>query len=221
LRREIDQLDGVRALAVVAVMTFHAFLTGWGYLGVDVFFVLSGLLITSVLLGEWESRGRVDLGRFWHRRILRLYPALITMLVLCSLVGSRLSLDGSWREWWDSVFVSATYVANLAILIDGTQFLGSLGPVWSLGVEMQFYLVWPFVLVWLLGRGISRRTLAIGVAVAAAVGLSLFWVLGPQARPGLAVAPTYFRPDSCSSAARWRWCSPCAAARCRAGPTGG
>jgi peptidoglycan/LPS O-acetylase OafA/YrhL len=195
-RGQIAQLDGVRALAVLAVMTFHAFLTGWGYLGVDVFFVLSGLLITSILVGEWEARDHVDLRRFWERRLLRLYPGLLTMLVLCSLVGSHLSLDGTWQNWWDSLFVSATYTANVAILVDGTQFLGALGPLWSLAVEMQFYLLWPFALVFLLRRRISRLALTIGVSVLSLVLLSEFWLLGPQARPELAVAPSYFRPDS-------------------------
>ncbi len=193
---QIDQLDGVRALAVLAVMTFHDFWTGWGYLGVDVFFVLSGLLITGVLVGEREQRGRVDLRRFYARRMLRLYPALAAMLVLTTPFAAQLSQDGSWRLWWGAVAVSATYTANLAILVDGTQWLGALGPMWSLAVEMQFYLVWPLLLTGLLGRSVDRRALAAGVAVLAAAALSLFWLLGTAARPGLAVAPSYFRPDA-------------------------
>lgn len=195
-RGQIDQLDGVRALAVVAVMTFHDFVFDWGYLGVDVFFVLSGLLITSVMVGEAERRGTVDLRRFWARRLLRLYPALIVLVVLCSVVGDRLSQDGSWRMWWEAVAVTVTYVPNLAILADGTQFLGALGPVWSLGVEMQFYIVWAVVLAFLLRRRIARGALAAATAIAAAAGLSLFWLLGTAPEPGLAVAPSYFRPDA-------------------------
>ncbi|WP_259316034.1 acyltransferase family protein [Capillimicrobium parvum] len=195
-RGQIDQLDGVRALAVVAVMTFHDFLTGWGYLGVDVFFVLSGLLITGVLVGEADRRGGIDLRRFWARRLLRLYPALIVLVLLCSLVGDRLSQDGSWTMWWEAVAVTVTYTADIAILADGTQFLGALGPVWSLAVEMQFYLVWAVVLAFLLHRRVARAVLAAGTAVAAAAGLSLFWVLGTAPDPGLAVAPSYFRPDA-------------------------
>lgn len=195
-RGQIDQLDGVRALAVVAVMTFHDFVFDWGYLGVDVFFVLSGLLITGVLVGEAERRGTVDLRRFWARRLLRLYPALLVLVVLCSFVGDRLSQDGSWGMWWEAVAATVTYVPNLAILADDSQFLGALGPVWSLGIEMQFYLVWAVVIAFLLRRRLARAALAAGTAVAAAAGLSLFWLLGTAPDPGLAVAPSYFRPDA-------------------------
>jgi peptidoglycan/LPS O-acetylase OafA/YrhL len=186
MRRQIDQLDGVRALAVLAVMGFHDFKVPAGFLGVDVFFVLSGMLITSILLSQFDRRGGIDLRAFYERRIRRLYPALLTMIVLLSPVGSWLSLDGSWRMWWDAVAVSATYTANIAILVDGQQYLGALGPMWSLAVEMQFYLLWPPLLAWLLT----------GTAAAALGCLSLFWLLDTANDPGLAVAATYFRPDS-------------------------
>lgn len=196
MRRQIDQLDGVRALAVLAVMGFHDFKVPAGYLGVDVFFVLSGMLITSILLGERDRRGSNDMGAFYARRARRLYPALAALLILCSPFGDRLSQDGSWNMWWDAVFVSATYTANLAILVDGTQFLGALGPLWSLAIEMQFYLLWPPLFVWLLARGASTRALTIGTAVVAAGCLSLFWLLPTGPDPGLAVAASYFRPDA-------------------------
>lgn len=194
MRRQIDQLDGVRALAVLAVMGFHDLKVPAGYLGVDVFFVLSGMLITTILLGERDRRGSNDLSGFYGRRLRRLYPALAALLILCSPFGNQLSQDGTWNSWWDSVFVSATYTANLGILVDGTQWLGALGPLWSVAVEMQFYLLWPPVLVWLLSRGVSRRALIGGTALVAVVCLSLFWI-GPTGRdPGLAVAPSYFQP---------------------------
>jgi peptidoglycan/LPS O-acetylase OafA/YrhL len=194
MRRQIDQLDGVRALAVLAVMGFHDLKVPAGYLGVDVFFVLSGMLITSILLGERDRYGRNDLPGFYRRRMRRLYPALAALLIVCSPFGNQLSQDGSWNQWWDSVFVSATYTANIAILVDGTQWLGALGPLWSVAVEMQFYLLWPPLLVWLLARGLPRRALIGGTAVVALACLSLFW-LGPTGRdPGLAVAPSYFQP---------------------------
>ena len=194
MRRQIDQLDGVRALAVLAVMGFHDLKVPAGYLGVDVFFVLSGLLITSILLSEHDRRGANDLPGFYGRRLRRLYPALAALLIVCSPLGSHLSQDGSWNAWWDSVFVSATYIANIAILVDGTQWLGALGPLWSLAVEMQFYLLWPPLLVIALRRGVARPLLIAVTAAIAVVCLSLFW-LGPTGRdPGLAVAPTYFQP---------------------------
>ena len=194
MRRQIDQLDGVRALAVLAVMGFHILKVPAGYLGVDVFFVLSGMLITSILLSERDKRGRNDLRGFYGRRLRRLYPALAALLILCSPFGNQLSQDGTWNQWWDTVFVSGTYIANLAILVDGTQWLGAMGPLWSVAVEMQFYLLWPPVLVWLLGRGVPRRALLGGTALVMLVCLSLFW-LGPTGRdPGLAVAPSCFQP---------------------------
>jgi peptidoglycan/LPS O-acetylase OafA/YrhL len=194
VRRQIDQLDGVRALAVLAVMGFHDLKVPAGYLGVDVFFVLSGMLITSILLAERDRRGVNDLPGFYSRRLRRLYPALAALLILCSPFGNELSQDGSWNSWWDSVFVSATYTANIAMLVDGTQWLGALGPLWSVAVEMQFYLLWPPLLVWLLHRRVPRRALIGGTAVLAVVCLSLFWI-GPTGRdPGLAVAPSYFQP---------------------------
>jgi peptidoglycan/LPS O-acetylase OafA/YrhL len=195
MRRQIAQLDGVRALAVLAVMGFHDLKVPAGYLGVDVFFVLSGLLITSILLGQSE-RGAISLAAFYERRLRRLYPALLAMLVLLSPLGSQLSQDGSWNHWWDAVAVSASYTANIAILVDGTQFLGALGPTWSLAVEMQFYLLWPPLLVAALGRGIDRRLLTAATAVLAVGCLSIFWLAPTGRDPDLAVAATYFRPDS-------------------------
>lgn len=194
--RQVDQLDGVRALAVLAVMAFHDFRSAAGYFGVDVFFVLSGMLITGILLGERETRGSIDLRRFYARRMLRLYPALLVMLVLTSPFGAQLSGDGTWGSWWTSVAVSGTYTANVAILVHGTQFLGALGPMWSLAVEMQYYLLWPPVLAWLLSRAVDRRALAAGVLAVAAACLALFWVLGTAPDPRLAVAPSYFRSDA-------------------------
>jgi peptidoglycan/LPS O-acetylase OafA/YrhL len=194
MRRQIPQLDGVRAVAVLVVMGFHDLKVPAGYLGVDVFFVLSGMLITSILLAERDKRGANDLRGFYARRFRRLYPALAALLILTSPFGRHLSQDGTWNQWWDSVFVAATYTSNIAILIDGTQWMGALGPLWSVAVEMQFYLLFPPLLVWLLGRGVSRTALLIGTAVLTVLCLSLFWIqpTGPDA--GLAVSASYFEP---------------------------
>jgi peptidoglycan/LPS O-acetylase OafA/YrhL len=196
VRRQIQQLDGVRALAVLAVMGFHDLKVPAGYLGVDVFFVLSGMLITTVLLGQFDRRGTIDLRAFYERRLRRLYPALLALLILLSPIGSWLSVDGTWQKWWDAVVVAASYTANIAMLVDGTQFLGALGPTWSLAVEMQFYLLWPPILVLLLRRRVAPETLLAGTAVVALIGLSLFWILPTGRDPGLAVAASYFRPDT-------------------------
>jgi peptidoglycan/LPS O-acetylase OafA/YrhL len=196
MRRQIQQLDGVRALAVLAVMGFHDLKVPAGFLGVDVFFVLSGMLITTILLGQFDRRGTIDLRAFYERRARRLYPALLALLILLSPIGSWLSVDGTWQKWWDSVFVAATYTANIAMLVDGTQFLGALGPTWSLAVEVQFYLLWPPLLYLLLRRRLPTRTLLSITAVLSLIGLSLFWILPTANDPLLAVAPSYFRPDT-------------------------
>jgi peptidoglycan/LPS O-acetylase OafA/YrhL len=196
MRRQIQQLDGVRALAVLAVMGFHTLKVPAGFLGVDVFFVLSGMLITTILLGQFDRRGSIDLRGFYERRLRRLYPALLALLILLSPIGSWLSVDGTWQKWWDAVIVAASYTANIAILVDGTQFLGALGPTWSLAIEMQFYLLWPPLLVFLLARRIPPHALLAATTVLALVCLSLFWILPTGRDPGLAVAATYFRPDS-------------------------
>jgi peptidoglycan/LPS O-acetylase OafA/YrhL len=196
MRRQIQQLDGVRALAVLAVMGFHDLKVPAGFLGVDVFFVLSGLLITTILLGQFDRRGAIDLRAFYERRLRRLYPALLALLVLLSPIGSWLSVDGTWQKWWDAVVVSASYTANIAILVDGTQFLGALGPLWSVAVEMQFYLLWPPLIVFLLSRRLRPQMLLAITAALALICLALFWVLPTGNDPGLAVSPSYFRPDT-------------------------
>jgi peptidoglycan/LPS O-acetylase OafA/YrhL len=105
-------LDGLRSLAVLVVVAFHANgLLGHGSLGVDVFFVLSGFLITSLLVAEWDRRGRVDLRRFYVKRFLRLAPALVVLcaaVVIIAVVSARRP-----REVAEGAVASALYVANL------------------------------------------------------------------------------------------------------------
>jgi peptidoglycan/LPS O-acetylase OafA/YrhL len=147
------ELDGIRAFAVLAVIAFHAGLkpaTG-GWLGVDIFFVLSGFLITTVLLREHDGTGRVRLRAFWIRRLLRLYPALLAMLVLGAFFFPTLGDGGTFVGYLRSAAASGLYVENLFWGLGGNE-LGRLGHTWSLAVEMQFYLVWPLLLASLLGR---------------------------------------------------------------------
>jgi peptidoglycan/LPS O-acetylase OafA/YrhL len=157
-------LDGVRALAVAAVLAFHggvARLPG-GFLGVDAFFVLSGFLITSLLLAEHRDTGRVDLVAFWGRRVRRLLPALLLVLVVVLVVSRRLLPGtelGALR--WDAL-AALGYAANWRMANrDGDYFAatGSPSPLqhtWSLAIEEQFYLVWPLLLAALLGWAAYR-----------------------------------------------------------------
>ena len=138
-------LDGLRAFAIFLVAMFHT-RAPWGvggYIGVDVFFVLSGFLITTLLLGELESSGRIDLIRFWRRRVRRLTPALLTMLAVFLFVGSLL-----WRDpvgLGQEALVAALYLADYGMAWWGTP--TRLSHMWSLAVEAHFYLLWPLVLM--------------------------------------------------------------------------
>jgi peptidoglycan/LPS O-acetylase OafA/YrhL len=156
-------LDGLRGIAVLAVIAYHLN-PGWvpgGQLGVGVFFVLSGYLITDLLLAQRERRGRIALGSFWLRRARRLLPALWVMLLVVTLWvgfldaaqvpglrGADLAALFYYSNWWYA-FQHVSYFAQFSQL-------SPLGHLWSLAVEEQFYLVWPLLLVVLL-RVIRRR----------------------------------------------------------------
>jgi peptidoglycan/LPS O-acetylase OafA/YrhL len=150
-RRDIE---GLRAVAVMAVLLFHIGLPafGGGFVGVDIFYVISGFLITGLLLREGEQTGKVDLVRFYARRMRRLLPAgllvIIVTLVLSALIVTPLRLS----EIAGDAAASALYVANFRFALDATNYLATEAPspllhYWSLGVEEQFYLVWPLLLL--------------------------------------------------------------------------
>ncbi len=151
-------LDGIRAVAVLMVMLEHFGLPGLpgGFLGVDVFFVLSGFLITTLLLEEREATGGIRLDNFYARRALRLFPAVFTLL-LCALPFVPIGF----------VLCAAFYVANWPIAVGWVR-SSPISHLWSLGVEEQFYLVWPVTLAILLRLGASRRVVLAGVATLAA-----------------------------------------------------
>lgn len=153
----------MRAIAVLMVMLGHFGLPGWKgwYLGVDVFFVLSGFLITSLLVEEWETTGGIALGRFYARRALRLFPAIFILLLLTAPFVPRL--------WTLSAFA---YVANWPLAL-GYLGIGPISHLWSLGVEEQFYLLWPIALVGLLSLRAPRRAILAVVALLAAGSAAL------------------------------------------------
>jgi len=166
-------LDGVRALAVLAVVAVHSWSTALpnGWLGVDVFFVLSGFLITSLLVDEWSSRGTVDLAGFYMRRARRLLPALL-LAGLGALLLAGL-IQGEAAETRRELGAALVFGANWQVgaVIDHGGWAGLLGHTWSLSVEEQFYLVWPLLLVLALRlvrvRGALALTLA-GIGLVAA-----------------------------------------------------
>jgi peptidoglycan/LPS O-acetylase OafA/YrhL len=160
-------LDGVRALAVGAVLVFHGGVAGLpgGFLGVDAFFVLSGFLITSLLLTERDGTGRIDLVRFWVRRARRLLPALLVLLVTVVVVSRfLLSAEELPALRWDALAALA-YVANWRMADRGGDYFAQTAPsplqhTWSLGIEEQFYLIWPLLLVLVLAVPVRRRRAA-------------------------------------------------------------
>jgi peptidoglycan/LPS O-acetylase OafA/YrhL len=190
-------LDGVRALAILAVVLYHLHVPGFkgGFIGVNVFFVLSGYLITSLLLKEELQTATINLGRFWIRRILRLYPSLILVVAvgasLWFLIGnygySDLSAGGA-------ALVALTYTGNF-VRAFGHISQGVFAPSWSLAMEEQFYLVWPPILFLLLSRGLRRRTIAwvLGILVVASCFLAWAFYVQPK---GVATPDIYFSPVS-------------------------
>jgi peptidoglycan/LPS O-acetylase OafA/YrhL len=180
-------IQGLRAIAVSAVLVYHLWphrLTG-GFVGVDVFFVISGFLITSHLLVHPPDRAR-NLLDFWSRRIRRLLPAALLVL-LATLIASRLvAPDTRWSNTAEQVRSAALYVVNWRLASDSTDYLAAdsaPSPVqhfWSLSVEEQFYLFWPvlILLLVLLARGLRARvqpivTLGLTAAVVASLAYSI------------------------------------------------
>jgi len=176
-RPRIGGLDGLRALAVSAVVLYHLSPRALpsGYLGVDVFMVISGFIVTTLLLREYGRDGRVRVGAFWGRRFRRLVPALVFMLVVVS-IWARLVMPSTLLPQVRAQGLSALfYVTNWQLIHSSVSYGGAtaaLSPfvhLWSLAVEEQFYLVWPLLLFGLLRLGRGRRTLAIVVSIAGAI----------------------------------------------------
>jgi len=175
-------LDGLRAISVVAVILYHAGFT-WmhgGFLGVEVFFVVSGFLITSLLIEERERTGGVRLKQFWLRRARRLLPALFAVLIA---VGAWIALFGTAQQQSDmhrDLLPGVFYFANWGQIVGGAQYFGNFSPLrhlWSLAVEEQWYLLWPLAFVALTRS--NRRNVQIGrwiLGAAAAVMVLTWWL---------------------------------------------
>jgi peptidoglycan/LPS O-acetylase OafA/YrhL len=178
----LPALDGVRAVAVAAVLAFHGGPSGvsGGFLGVDVFFVLSGFLITWLLLDEWRRTGGIGLRSFWARRARRLLPALLAVLLVVSMTAPRFLPDSEVRLLRGDGLAALFYVANWRMIHRGQDYFtqtaapSPLEHTWSLGIEEQFYLLWPLVLVAVLvARRSLRLLLAVSLTGVAASTLSL------------------------------------------------
>lgn len=167
-------LDGLRALSVIAVVWHHSrptdldsIVASRGYLGVDVFFVISGFLITHLLVREEERDGRVRLGKFWVRRALRLWPLWFTILIVLSILFLAVIPDAPMAAaFWRDLPWNATYTSNL--IVPGTLLALS----WSLALEEQFYVVWP--LVWSKLRSAAMPLLLLLGGLSVGIHLGLF-----------------------------------------------
>jgi peptidoglycan/LPS O-acetylase OafA/YrhL len=197
--RQLPGLDGLRAIAVVAVIIYHlnpSWLPG-GFGGVDVFFVISGYLITSLLLSEYARSSGIALRRFWARRARRLLPALAAVLLGVTLLAAVFARDALGPMGAD-LPASVFYVLNWRLLFEHNNYVSSFGRppllqhLWSLSVEEQFYLLWPPALL-LLRRRFSRSQIAVlalgGAVVSAALMAGLF-------RPGGDPSGVYFGTDT-------------------------
>jgi peptidoglycan/LPS O-acetylase OafA/YrhL len=188
-------LDGLRAVAVLAVMLFHAEV-GWavgGYLGVDAFFVLSGFLITTLLLTEWlrnrspvraGSRGRIDLVDFYRRRLRRLLPALLLMLLGVAAYGAFVAKSSDISSLRDDALATLVYVGNWHQMSAPHGYFAQfaspspLQHTWSLAVEEQWYLIWPLVIVALLHFRMRLATflkVVVLLAIASAVLMAVLY----------------------------------------------
>jgi peptidoglycan/LPS O-acetylase OafA/YrhL len=183
-RRDIE---GLRAIAVGAVLAYHAGIpgVGGGFVGVDVFLVISGFLITGLLLDERRRTGRIDLVAFYGRRIRRLLPISSIVLVATAIVGAVVLAPTALADLGTDVIAAAAFAANVVFALRGTDYLaGDADPsaiqhYWSLAVEEQFYLLWPglIALVTLGRRAVATRAAltvggVIGLSLAASIALS-------------------------------------------------
>ena len=197
--RYMAGLDGLRALAVFGVIAYHlnlSFAPG-GLLGVDVFFVLSGYLITDLLVYEWQSTGQIRFKNFWLRRARRLLPALFIMIIV--VVDYVMLHDPSQLVALRSdVVASIVYVSNRWFIFHKVSYFASFGPpsplghLWSLAVEEQFYLLWP-LLLWCGLRYIPRRGLP-GLILAGAAASALWMAV--LYHPGSDPSRVYYGTDT-------------------------
>ncbi|MBB5217617.1 acyltransferase family protein [Parapusillimonas granuli] len=169
-------IDGLRAVAVLGVLVYHAFpqaLAG-GFAGVDVFFVISGFLITTILLKSFE-RGAFSLLDFYARRILRLFPVLVVVLLFSLLAGAFVFLPSDYEKLAVNTLGGVAFIANILFATDTGYFAGiaESNPVlhlWSLGIEEQFYVVWPLLLF-----AIFRRSIHMGWTMAVLIAVSFLY----------------------------------------------
>ena len=206
-RERAPGLDGVRALAVLTVIGFHEGASGLsgGFLGVDIFFVLSGFLITDLLVARYDRTGRLDLAGFWTRRARRLLPALAVMLVVVTAAVAVIE-PGQEASLRAALLAAATYTSNWYQILHHVSYFAAAGQagapppldhLWSLAIEEQFYLVWPLIVGSVIVRLAGRRARVACALTGAAVSAL---VMAIQYTPGGDPSAVYYGTDTHASA---------------------
>lgn len=200
MRRYVPSLDGIRAIAVIAVILYHIrinLLPG-GFLGVTLFFVLSGYLITTLLMSESSSTGKIDIRQFWLRRIRRLLPGLYVMMAVV-LIYIIFFDRAQFPQWRLDALSSVFYMSNWWFIFHQVSYFNRFGTptpfghLWSLSIEEQFYLVWPLVIIGACALRTKRRTLAFITFVGALVSAALMAFLYA---PGFDPSRVYYGTDT-------------------------
>ena len=181
----LPALDGVRALAVVAVMMFHGGIPHMdgGFMGVDTFFVLSGFLITSLLIGEWRQTLTIKLGAFWARRARRLLPALFLMLLFVAFFAAVIVPKGTYGALRLGALATLIYVSNWHFILVNSNYFNETAAsspllhTWSLAVEEQFYVIWPLVVLAVMHFLRSLKALFVLCCAAAVASATWMYVL--------------------------------------------
>ena len=195
-RPALDGVRGVAILLVLAVHTHHLF--GWsllkgGSIGVDIFFVLSGFLITCILLDEWAGTGTVNLRHFYLRRCLRLVPALVLLVLALLLLSDVFFSPQEAAQTRRTAPIALLYLTDFFASLSPERVLGALRHTWSLAMEEHFYLIWPPVLLWLLKTGCSKRVL---FALTVSLALAICFHRAMLFQFGLSPARTYYGFDT-------------------------
>ncbi|MDN7306509.1 peptidoglycan O-acetyltransferase OatA [Listeria monocytogenes] len=199
-RKYVPSIDGLRALAVIAVIAYHLNFS-WakgGFIGVDIFFVLSGYLITNILLTQWEKNQSLQLKQFWIRRFRRLIPAVYVMIVVVVIYAVFFHPEILKNLRGDAI-ASFFYVSNWWFIFHNVSYFDSFGlpsplkNLWSLAIEEQFYLIWPaFLLVFLKWVKNPKLLLkiVIGLGLLSAVWMTILYV------PGTDPSRVYYGTDT-------------------------
>jgi peptidoglycan/LPS O-acetylase OafA/YrhL len=183
VRKYRSDIDGLRAISILSVLLFHLDfeIFSGGYIGVDVFFVISGYLITKLIKEEYEAQGKLDFSNFYSRRIRRLFPAFFVVIVCTFIVAVFIFETADLRRFYGAVFYSTTYLSNIYYWLEGGYFAASadvkpLLHTWSLAVEEQFYIFWPITILLML-RGLKSSTIVFAIVILILFSLILSEIL--------------------------------------------